>query len=69
MGRTIKEYWAIKNNNGGVGAGMVIVRMLEREQLFGHMIIVTRWFGVTHLGGDRFRRVKDSVNYYIEQHC
>ena len=56
----------LKNDDGEAGAGMVILRMLERENLTDHLIIVTRWFGGTHLGGDRFRRVQDCVRYYLE---
>lgn len=56
----------IKNDDGEAGAGIVILRMLEREELMDHIIIVTRWFGGTHLGGDRFRRVQDSVRYYLD---
>ena len=36
---------------------MVILRMLEREGLSDHVIVVTRWYGGKHLGGDRFRHV------------
>ncbi len=56
----------IKNDDGEAGAGMVIVRMLEREGLKNHVVIVTRWFGGKQLGGDRFRRVGDAVRYYLE---
>ena len=56
----------LKNDDGEAGAGMVIVRMLEREGLKNHMVIVTRWFGGKHLGGDRFRRVADAVRYYLD---
>ena len=56
----------LKNDDGEAGAGMVIVRMLEREKLFDHVVVVTRWFGGTLLGGDRFRRVQDCVTYYLE---
>ena len=56
----------IKADDGESGAGMVIVRMLEREELYDHIIVVTRWFGGVKLGGDRFRRVQDSVRYYLE---
>ena len=56
----------LKNDDGEAGAGMVILRMLERENITDHLIIVTRWFGGTHLGGDRFRRVQDCVRYYLE---
>ena len=31
-----------------------------------HVIVVTRWYGGTKLGGDRFRRVQDCVNAYLE---
>jgi len=57
----------IKNDDGEAGAGIVILRMLEREGLFDHVVIVTRWFGGTHLGGDRFRRVQDCVRAYLDQ--
>ena len=39
----------LKNDDGESGAGMVILRMLEREGLEGHIIVVTRWFGGTDL--------------------
>lgn len=54
-----------KGDDGEAGAGMVILRMLEREGICGHIIVVTRWYGGVKLGGDRFRRVQDSVHYYL----
>ena len=56
----------LKNDDGEAGAGMVILRMLEREDLRDHIIVVTRWFGGKHLGGDRFRHVQDAVRYYLD---
>jgi len=56
----------LKGDDGEAGAGMVILRMLEREALQGHVIIVTRWYGGKHLGGDRFRHVKTCVSAYLE---
>ena len=56
----------LKNDDGESGAGMVILRMLEREGLCNHIIVVTRWYGGTKLGGDRFRRVQDAVRYYLQ---
>jgi putative IMPACT (imprinted ancient) family translation regulator len=44
---------------------MVILRMLERAELVDHVIVVTRWFGGTPLGGDRFRRIQDCVTHYL----
>lgn len=57
----------IKADDGESGAGMVILRMLEREGLTGHIICVTRWYGGKHLGGDRFRHVQDAVRYYLDR--
>jgi putative IMPACT (imprinted ancient) family translation regulator len=63
----MSEGGGLKNDDGESGAGMVILRMLEREELYDHIIVVTRWFGGVKLGGDRFRRVQDSVRYYLER--
>ncbi len=56
----------LKSDDGETGAGLVILRMLEREGLTDHLVIVTRWYGGTKLGGDRFRRVQDCVRAYLE---
>ncbi len=58
----------LKADDGESGAGMVILRMLEREELHDHIIIVTRWYGGKKLGGDRFRRVQDAVRAYLDQY-
>lgn len=59
------EKGGIKSDDGEAGAGMVILRMLEREGLRDHLVIVTRWFGGKHLGGDRFRHVQEAVRIYL----
>ena len=56
----------VKSDDGESGAGMVILRMLEREKIKGEIVVVTRWFGGTKLGGDRFRRVQDAVRVYLD---
>ncbi|GGH22980.1 Uncharacterized protein family UPF0029 [Cribrihabitans marinus] len=56
----------LKADDGEGGAGMVILRMLERAGLDGHVVIVTRWYGGKKLGGDRFRRVQDAVRAYFD---
>ncbi len=58
----------LKGDDGESGAGLVILRMLEREGLTDHIVVVTRWYGGVKLGGDRFRRVQDCVNAYLEAH-
>ncbi|MDG1430030.1 MAG: YigZ family protein [Paracoccaceae bacterium] len=57
----------LKGDDGEGGAGMVILNMLEHEGIKDHVIVVSRWYGGVKLGGDRFRRVKDSVAAYLEE--
>lgn len=57
----------MKNDDGESGAGMIILRMLEREELHNHIIVVTRWYGGKHLGGDRFRHVQTCVRANMDQ--
>ncbi len=57
---------AVKGDDGEAGAGAVIVKMLERAELRDHIIVVTRWYGGVHLGGDRFAHVVTSVRAYLE---
>lgn len=56
----------LKSDDGESGAGLVILRMLEREALTDHIVVVTRWYGGVKLGGDRFRRVQDCVRAYLD---
>lgn len=56
---------ALKHDDGEAGAGLVILRMLEREGLHRHLVVVTRWFGGKQLGGDRFRHVQEAVRIYL----
>ena len=56
----------VKNDDGEAGAGMVIARMLDREGIQNHIVVVTRWYGGKRLGGDRFRHVQDAVRYYLD---
>lgn len=55
----------VKNDDGESGAGLIILRMLEREGLRDHLVVVTRWYGGKHLGGDRFRHVQACVGAYL----
>lgn len=57
---------AIKNDDGESGAGMIILRMLERENVENQIVVVTRWYGGKHLGGDRFRHVQTAVRAYLD---
>ena len=55
-----------KGDDGESGAGNVILRMLERADLRDQIVVVTRWYGGKHLGGDRFRHVQSCVKAYLE---
>ena len=57
----------LKSDDGESGAGMVILRMLERAERQNELIIVTRWYGGKNLGGDRFRHVQDATRIYLER--
>lgn len=59
---------AIKSDDGEAGAGLVILRMLEREGLQDHLVVATRWYGGKHLAGERFRHVQDAVRIYLDRH-
>ena len=63
----LSEGGPVKNDDGESGAGRIILQMLEGAVLKDHVVIVTRWYGGTKLGGDRFRRVQDCVRYYLDQ--
>lgn len=55
-----------KNDDGETGAGMVILRVMQKENVDDCVICVTRWFGGIKLMGDRFKHVQDATKYAIE---
>ena len=55
----------VKSDDGEAGAGAVILKMLEREGLRDHVVVVTRWYGGVHLGGDRFAHIVTCVRAYL----
>lgn len=55
-----------KNDDGETGAGMVILRVMQKEDVTNTIICVTRWFGGIKLMGDRFKHVQDATKYAIE---
>lgn len=65
-GANLRDSGPIKGDDGEGGAGMVILRMLERAELSDHLIVVTRWYGGKHLGGDRYRHIQTCVTAYLD---
>lgn len=62
----LTEGGAQKGDDGEAGAGAVILKMLERAELRDHVVVVTRWYGGVHLGGDRFAHVVTCVRAYLD---
>ena len=58
---------AVKDDDGEAGAGALILQMLDRAGLRDHVGLVTRWYGGTPLGGDRFRHVAEAVRVYLRE--
>ena len=56
-----------KNDDGEVGAGMVILRILQKKNVSDCVICVTRWFGGVKLMNDRFKHLQDATKYAIDQ--
>ena len=55
-----------KSDDGETGAGMVILRVMQKEEVNDCVICVTRWFGGVKLMGDRFKHVQDATKYAIQ---
>ena len=66
-GLLLSDDTMLKGDDGEAGAGMVILRMFEREKIRDTMVIVTRWYGGKHLGGDRFRHVQSCVDAFLQE--
>ena len=54
-----------KADDGEAGAGMVILRVMQKEEVSDCVICVTRWFGGVKLMSDRFKHVQDATKYAI----
>lgn len=56
-----------KQDDGETGAGMVILRVMQKRAVKNAIICVTRWFGGVKLQGDRFAHVQNATQYAIDQ--
>lgn len=56
-----------KRDDGETGAGMVILRIMQKENITNCIICVTRWFGGTKLMNDRFKHIQDAAKYAIQE--
>ena len=67
-GLLLSDGSVLKSDDGESGAGLIILNVLEREAVYDHLVVVTRWYGGVHLGADRFRHVKTCVYDYISEY-
>ncbi|MCB9809536.1 YigZ family protein [Candidatus Peribacteria bacterium] len=56
-----------KQDDGETGAGMVILRQLRASMAVNIAVVVTRWYGGTRLGTDRYRHVQDATQQLLAQ--
>lgn len=56
-----------KSDDGESGAGMVIMRVMQKEEVSDCIVCVTRWFGGVKLMGDRFKHLQDATRIAIER--
>lgn len=56
-----------KNDDGETGAGMCILRELQRKDAQNLLLIVTRYFGGIQLQSDRYKHVIDSCKIFFER--
>lgn len=55
-----------KRDDGETGAGLVILRELQKAEVTNCIICVTRWFGGTKLMNDRFKHLQTASRYAID---
>lgn len=55
-----------KSDDGETGAGMVILRIMQKENITNCIVAVTRWFGGIKLEGDRFKHIQNATRYALE---
>lgn len=56
-----------KNDDGETGAGMCILREIQRENGVNMVLVVTRYFGWIKLQTDRFKNVIDACKMFFEK--
>jgi putative IMPACT (imprinted ancient) family translation regulator len=56
-----------KNDDGEDGAGMCILRELQRENAVNMLVVVTRIFGWTLLYADRFKNVIEGTKMILKE--
>ena len=54
-----------KRDDGELGAGQIILRVMQRHNVSNGIICVTRWFGGTKLMSDRFKHIEAAATLAV----
>lgn len=55
-----------KRDDGETGAGMVILRQLQKRNTANCIVCVTRWYGGVKLMGDRFAHIQSATQIALD---
>ena len=55
------------SDDGEIGAGKVILRIIKKKKFTNTVVCVTRWFGGTKLEGDRFKHIQNATIFVLEK--
>lgn len=55
-----------KNDGGETGAGQIILRILQKQNMINTIVCVARWYGGIKLESDRFKHVQDATLHVLE---
>ncbi len=56
-----------KSDDGEVGAGQVILRIMQTQDITNCIVVVTRWFGGVKLMGDRFKHLQSATKHALDR--
>lgn len=59
--------WETRSDDGETGAGDVMLRILQKENITNTIVVVTRWYGGVKLMNDRYKHVQDATKYFIDR--
>lgn len=56
------------DDDGEAGAGTRLLGILQKMKIYNVLVVVSRWFGGTLLGNDRFKHINDTAKDLILNH-
>jgi len=56
------------DDDGEDGAGIRLLGILEKMKICNFMVVISRWFGGTLLGNDRFKHINDAAKNLINKY-